>query len=222
MEKLHAACRTAARAFEPVVASARKSAALVGTSETAVEAKRIFENAPRYAKRRLWNMTVHDVVAWHRTVNRKGTPCAALQRRVSTARAPRRRSVRRRCGNRARAPSGPSDEPAEPHLEAVPLSRFLRDFRGWLTGAREDDLCDFCPPPGGGAVTASGLSRGKGRMERPRVYAGRLPCHQSRWCADLEHANIWIENHWKRCRGPLSARGSKAVRSLSEARKVAA
>lgn len=67
-----------------------------------------------------------------------------------------------------------------------------------------------------------GLSRGKGRTENPRVRAGCLPCHQGRWVPDLEHANIWIEIHWKRCRGPLSARGSKAVRSLSEARKVAA
>ena len=56
----------------------------------------------------------------------------------------------------------------------------------------------------------TGLARGKGRTENPRVYAGCLPCAQGRWCADLEHANIWIENHWKRCRGPLSARGSKA------------
>ena len=60
-------------------------------------------------------------------------------------------------------------------------------------------------------MNASGLSRGKGRTERPRVYAGCVPCHQGRWCADLEHANIWIETHWKRCRGPLSARGSEAV-----------
>lgn len=71
-------------------------------------------------------------------------------------------------------------------------------------------------------VDKSGLSRGKGRTENPRVYAGCFPCAQGRWVADLEHANIWIENHWKRCRGPLSARGSKAVRSLSQPPQVAA
>jgi hypothetical protein len=37
------------------------------------------------------------------------------------------------------------------------------------------------------------LARGKGRTENPRVYAGCLPCAQGRWCADLKHANIWIE-----------------------------
>jgi hypothetical protein len=71
-------------------------------------------------------------------------------------------------------------------------------------------------------VNTSGLARGKGRTKNPRVYAGCLPCHQGHWVADLEHANIWTETHWKRCRGPLSARGSKAVRSPSEARKGAA
>jgi hypothetical protein len=44
------------------------------------------------------------------------------------------------------------------------------------------------------------LSRGKGRTENPRVYAGCLPCAQGRWVADLEHANIWIKTHWRRCR----------------------
>jgi hypothetical protein len=48
--------------------------------------------------------------------------------------------------------------------------------------------------------TLTGLSRGKGRTERPRVYAGCLPCGQGRWVADLEHANIWIATHWQRCR----------------------
>jgi hypothetical protein len=74
----------------------------------------------------------------------------------------------------------------------------------------------------GEAVNASGLSRGKGRTENPRVYAGCLPCHQGRWVADLGHANIWIENHWKRCRGPLSARGSKPVEAPQTSSKVAA
>jgi hypothetical protein len=71
-------------------------------------------------------------------------------------------------------------------------------------------------------VNTFGLARGKGRTENPRVYVGGLPCHQGRWVADLEHANIWLETHWKRCRGPLSAGGSKAVRSRSGARKAAA
>lgn len=71
-------------------------------------------------------------------------------------------------------------------------------------------LCELVST-GEEAVNASGLSRGKGRTDRPRVYAGCVPCHQGRWCADLEHANIWIETHWKRCRGPLSARGPEAV-----------
>ena len=71
-------------------------------------------------------------------------------------------------------------------------------------------------------MNASGLAIGKGRTENPRVYAGCLPCGQGHWAADLEHANIWIENHWKRCRGPLSARGSKAVEAPRTSSKVAA
>lgn len=71
-------------------------------------------------------------------------------------------------------------------------------------------------------MNASGLAIGKGRTESPRVYAGCLLCGQGHWAADLEHANIWIENHWKRCRGPLSARGSKAVEAPRTSSKVAA
>jgi hypothetical protein len=71
-------------------------------------------------------------------------------------------------------------------------------------------------------VNTSGLARGKGRTTRPRVYVGCFPCAQGRWVADLEHANIWIENHWKRCRGPLSARGSKAEGTPQTSPKVAA
>jgi hypothetical protein len=67
------------------------------------------------------------------------------------------------------------------------------------------------------AISVSGLSRGKGRTERPRVYAGCMPCGQGRWVADLEHANIWIAIHWRRCKHPLSSRGSKASVGLSEA-----
>jgi hypothetical protein len=74
----------------------------------------------------------------------------------------------------------------------------------------------------GEAVNASGLSIGKGRTQRPRVYAGCLPCAQGRWVADLEHANIWIETHWKRCRGPLSARGCKPLEVPQTSSKVAA
>ena len=73
-----------------------------------------------------------------------------------------------------------------------------------------------------GRVNTSGLARGKGRTTRPRVYVGCFPCAQGRWVADLEHANIWIENHWKRCRGPLSARGSKAVGAPQTSSKVTA
>jgi hypothetical protein len=58
----------------------------------------------------------------------------------------------------------------------------------------------------------SGLSRGKGRTENPRVYAGCLPCAQGRWVADLEHANIWLTTHWKRCKHLPSARGSEPSR----------
>jgi hypothetical protein len=71
-------------------------------------------------------------------------------------------------------------------------------------------------------VSTVGLARGKGRAENPRVYAGCLPCAQGRWVSDLEHANIWLCTHWKRCRRPLPARVSKAAVSPSEARKVAA
>jgi excisionase family DNA binding protein len=45
---------------------------------------------------------------------------------------------------------------------------------------------------------SAGLARGKGRTENPRVYVGCLPCHQRRWVADLEHAGVWTETHWKR------------------------
>lgn len=69
---------------------------------------------------------------------------------------------------------------------------------------------------------SAGLARGKGRTENPRVFAGCLPCAQGRWCADLEHANIWIENHWKRCRGPLSARGCKPAEAPQTSSTVAA
>jgi hypothetical protein len=71
-------------------------------------------------------------------------------------------------------------------------------------------------------MNMSGLARGKGQTKNGRVYSGCLPCGQGHWAADLDHANIWIENHWKRCRGPLSARGSKTAVSLSKARGVAA
>jgi hypothetical protein len=65
----------------------------------------------------------------------------------------------------------------------------------------------------------SGLSRGKGRTERPRVYAGCLPCAQGRWVADLEHANIWIATHWKRCR---AGSGLRSAEKPAEAEREAA
>jgi hypothetical protein len=63
------------------------------------------------------------------------------------------------------------------------------------------------------------LSRGKGRIERPRVYAGCLPCGQGRWVADLEHANVWLTTHWKRCR---LGSGLRLAEKTSDALKVAA
>jgi hypothetical protein len=58
-------------------------------------------------------------------------------------------------------------------------------------------------------MSTVGLARGKGRAENPRVYCGCLPCARGRWVADLEHANIWLSTHWKRCRHPLPARVSE-------------
>ena len=60
-------------------------------------------------------------------------------------------------------------------------------------------------------MNQSNLSRGKGRTANPRVYAGCLPCKQGRWAADIEHANIWLSTHWKRCprTALLSARDSE-------------
>jgi hypothetical protein len=63
---------------------------------------------------------------------------------------------------------------------------------------------------------------GRGRTKRPRIYVGCLPCAQGHWAADLEHANRWVENHWKRWRGPLSHGRSKASAGRSEPHKVAA
>jgi hypothetical protein len=59
-------------------------------------------------------------------------------------------------------------------------------------------------------LEARSLSRGKGRTENPRVYVGCLPCAQGRMVADIEHANIWLETHWKRCPHTLSLRGCGA------------
>jgi hypothetical protein len=64
------------------------------------------------------------------------------------------------------------------------------------------------------------LARGKGRTERPRVYAGCLPCAQGRRCADLVHANIWLETHWKRCKCVGS--GLKDAEKSAEASREAA
>jgi hypothetical protein len=72
-------------------------------------------------------------------------------------------------------------------------------------------------------VNTAGLyHNGRGRTKRPRVYVGCLPSAQGHWAADLAHANRWIENHWRRCRGPLSHGRSKTSVSLSETRKVTA
>jgi hypothetical protein len=71
-------------------------------------------------------------------------------------------------------------------------------------------------------VNTSRLARGKGRTRNPRVYVGCFPCASGRWVADLEHANIWIVTHWKRCRHPLPARGSEAVKALQTSSRVSA
>jgi hypothetical protein len=72
-------------------------------------------------------------------------------------------------------------------------------------------------------MNTSGLSRhGRGRTSRPRVYVGCLPCVQGHWAADVEHANNWLENHWRRCRAPFAHRDANAAVSPSKARKVAA
>lgn len=61
------------------------------------------------------------------------------------------------------------------------------------------------------------LSRkGRGQTERPRIYVGCLPCAQKHWAATLEAANRWIETHWRRCRGPLSRRGSEATETAQQ------
>jgi hypothetical protein len=65
------------------------------------------------------------------------------------------------------------------------------------------------------------LSRGKGRTENPHIYVGCLPCSQGRWVADLEHANIWIVTHWKRCRC-RSGSGLRGAERASDALKEAA
>jgi hypothetical protein len=99
---------------------------------TILEGQRIYKNVPPHSKRRLGSMTHAEVVRWHRALRGRPTlPVAS--REQSSARAPRRRSVRTRSGNRARAPSDPSDEP-DPPLGAVPLARFRRDVRRWLEG----------------------------------------------------------------------------------------
>lgn len=68
-----------------------------------------------------------------------------------------------------------------------------------------------------GGEAVSGLSHGKGRTERPPVYAGCLPCGQGRWVADLEHANIWLSVHWNRCRSFGSGlRGAESVSAVTE------
>lgn len=73
------------------------------------------------------------------------------------------------------------------------------------------------------AVSTSGLYHyGRGRTRRPRVYVGCLPCAQGHWAADLEHANRWIETHWRRCRALLSHGRSKDARTAQDTRGVAA
>jgi hypothetical protein len=57
------------------------------------------------------------------------------------------------------------------------------------------------------------ISRGEGKTKTPRVYAGCVPCGTGHVCADIEHANIWIVNHWKRCR--RSFRDSEGRYTLS-------
>jgi len=74
-------------------------------------------NAPRFVER--WNETGRalrsDRLRFHAQ-----RPRRSPGRVLAAARAPRRRSVRTHSGSRARAPSGPLDDPAEPPLEVVP------------------------------------------------------------------------------------------------------
>jgi hypothetical protein len=52
----------------------------------------------------------------------------------------------------------------------------------------------------------------KGRTAKPRIFVGCMTCDQGRWVADVEHANTWLETHWKRCKRGISLRGSEAVK----------
>src|SRR4029077_9199833 len=57
-------------------------------------------------------------------------------------------------------------------------------------------------PPG--MSNPGNLSRsGPGRTRRTRVYVGCLLCAQALWVADIEHANRWLETHWRRCKRSL-------------------
>ena len=40
---------------------------------------------------------------------------------------------------------------------------------------------------------------GRRRTSRPRIYVGCLPCAKHRYVADIEHANRWLEHHWRSC-----------------------
>jgi len=62
------------------------------------------------------------------------------------------------------------------------------------------------------------LAHGKGFTEKPRIYVGCIPCGQSRYVADITHANIWIETHWKRCK--RSSRLSDGTYTLTDALRV--
>jgi len=60
------------------------------------------------------------------------------------------------------------------------------------------------------------LSRsGPGRTARPRVYVGCLPCAQGLYVADVEHANRWIETHWRRCKRPFVSPRQTATEALN-------
>src|SRR4029453_1136319 len=56
----------------------------------------------------------------------------------------------------------------------------------------------------------------------PASTPAACPAIRAAGFADLAHANVWIETHWRRCRGPLGARGSNAVEASTTSSKVAA
>jgi hypothetical protein len=74
--------------------------------------------------------TMKRIVRFSRPPTRRAVPVQIPGRIQTSARSPRRRSIRSSRA-RARAPDDPDPDP----LEVVPLSRFRREVRRWLEGA---------------------------------------------------------------------------------------